>query len=84
MPADYHFFHGNILLRLNRLDGAAARYREALKIEPDHADACNNLASLYLSARHPKVAMDILEQAEANGASVHAELKKVVAAALDP
>ena len=82
MPADYPFFHGNILLRLNRLDDAAAQYRGALKIKPDHADASNNLASLYLSAGHPKVAMDTLDQAEANGASVNAELKRAVTEAL--
>ena len=82
MPADYHFFHGNILLRLNRLDDAAFQYREALKIKPDHADASNNLASLYLSAGHPKVAMEILELAEAKGATVNAELKKAVLEAL--
>jgi len=82
LPADYHFFHGNILLRLNRLDDAAARYREALKAKPDHADASNNLASLYLSAGHPKVAAEILEQAEANGATVNADLKKAVQEAL--
>ena len=82
MPADYHFFHGNILLRLNRLDDAAAQYREALKIKPDHADASNNLASLYLSAGHPKVALEILEQAEAKGAVVNADLKKAALEAL--
>jgi tetratricopeptide (TPR) repeat protein len=82
MPADYYFFHGNILLRLNRLDDAAAQYREALKVKPDHADASNNLASLYLSAGHPQVAMDILDQAEAQGATVNADLRKAVAEAL--
>jgi len=82
MPADYPFFHGNILLRLNRLDDAAAKYREALKIKPDHADASNNLASLYFTAGHPKVALQILEQAEANGVVVNAELKAAVLKAL--
>ena len=82
VPADYPFFHGNILLRLNRLDDAAAQYREALRIKPTHADASNNLASLYLSAGHAQVAKEILDQAEANGATVNAELKKAVTEAL--
>ena len=82
MPADYRFFHGNILLRLNRLDDAAAQYREALRIKPDHADASNNLASLYLSAGHAQVAKEILDQAEANGVTVNAELKQAVLNAL--
>ena len=82
IPADYHFFHGNILLRLDRLDDAAARYREALKVKPDHADASNNLASLYLDAGYPEVAKEFLDQAEAAGAVVNAELKQAVLAAL--
>ena len=82
MPSDYHFFHGNILLRLNRLDDAAAQYREALRIKPTHADASNNLASLYLSAGHAQVAKEILDQAEANGVTVNADLKQAVLNAL--
>lgn len=82
MSPDYHFFHGNILLRLNRLDDAAAQYREALKIKPTHADASNNLASLYLSAGHAQVAKEILDQAEANGVTVNADLKQAVLNAL--
>jgi tetratricopeptide (TPR) repeat protein len=78
IPADYHFFHGNILLRLNRLDDAALQYREALRIKPNHADASNNLASLYLSAGHAQVAKEILDQAEANGVTVNADLKQAV------
>jgi tetratricopeptide (TPR) repeat protein len=81
MPADYQFFHGNILLRLKRLDDAAAAYREALRLRPDHADAANNLASLYLGAGHPRIAQEIVEQAERNGATVKEELKQAILSA---
>jgi tetratricopeptide (TPR) repeat protein len=78
MPADYHFFHGNILLRLKRLDDAAAQYREALRVDPTHRAATNNLASLYLDAGQPRVAKDVLDQAEAAGVLVDAELRQAV------
>jgi tetratricopeptide (TPR) repeat protein len=78
IPADYHFFHGNILLRLNRLDDAAAAYRQALRAKPDHAEAANNLASLYLAAGHPRIALEVVEQAERNGAAVNPELKQAI------
>ncbi|MFZ5787131.1 MAG: tetratricopeptide repeat protein [Acidobacteriota bacterium] len=81
MPADYHFFHGNVLLRLNRYDEAVARYRQALEANPAHADASNNLASIYLSARQPGAALEVLEKAEAAGATVNPELKRAVLAA---
>ncbi len=84
IPADYHFFHGNVLLRLNRLDEAVARYRQALGANPAHADASNNLASIYLSARQPKAALGVLEKAEAAGATVNPELKQAVLAAAKP
>jgi tetratricopeptide (TPR) repeat protein len=82
MPAEYHFFHGNVLLRLDRLDDASLQYREALKIRPNYADASNNLASMYFNAGHVEVARDILDEAEANGAVVNADLKKAVLEAL--
>lgn len=81
IPADYHFFHGNILLRLNRLDEAVARCRQALDANPAHADASNNLASIYLSARQPKAALEVLERAGAAGATVNPELRQAVLAA---
>jgi tetratricopeptide (TPR) repeat protein len=81
IPADYHFFHGNILLRLNRLDEAVSRYRQALEANPAHADASNNLASILLGASRPKAALEVLEKAEAAGATVNPELKQAVLAA---
>ncbi|HSN68137.1 MAG TPA: tetratricopeptide repeat protein, partial [Thermoanaerobaculia bacterium] len=46
-PPEYAFFHGNILLRLQKYPEAVAQYEEALAADPQYADAANNLASLY-------------------------------------
>lgn len=78
LPPDYDFFGGNILLRLGRRDEAAERYRKAITAKPDHADAINNLASLYLDAGKPLLALDVLQQAETKGVKVHEALKQAV------
>jgi tetratricopeptide (TPR) repeat protein len=82
MPAEYPFFHGNILLRLQKYAEAITKYEEALKIDPGYADAASNLASIYFSARDPEKALEVLTRAEERGATVNAELKKAVLAAL--
>lgn len=84
VPAEYHFFHGNVLLRLQRVDDAVAQYREALKIKPNYPDAANNLAALYFAAKVPKLALEVIEQAEAQGVKVNPELKKAVLEAVKP
>ena len=78
LPPDYDFFGGNILLRLGRREEAAERYRRALAAKPDHADAINNLASLYLDAGKPLLALDVLQQAETKGVKVNEALKQAV------
>lgn len=82
MPAEYPFFHGNILLRLQRRDDAAAKYHEALRIKPDYPEAVNNLAALYLGANLPREALEVIEAAEAVGVTVNPELRQAVLAAI--
>jgi tetratricopeptide (TPR) repeat protein len=82
LPAEYFFFHGNVLLRLQQYTEAAAQYDEALKINPGYADAANNLASLYYSAHQYEQALAILKRVEAKGATVNPELKKAIQDAL--
>jgi tetratricopeptide (TPR) repeat protein len=82
MPADYCLIHGNILLRLERYNEAAAQYLQALKIDPGHSAATNNLASLLFQAGNPAKALELIEQGEANGATVNPELRKAILAAL--
>ncbi|TET70848.1 MAG: tetratricopeptide repeat protein [Candidatus Aminicenantes bacterium] len=82
MPVDYFYFHGNILLKLKRYKEADSQYQEAIKINPQHGDAYNNLASLYYMAKQYQKALDYLKQAEANGAKINPEFKKAVLKAI--
>ncbi len=43
--ANGHFQLGNNLFELRQLAEAAACYQEALRLDPAHADACNNLGT---------------------------------------
>jgi len=83
MPADYFYFHGNILFKLKRYKEANSQYQEAIKINPQHGDAYNNLASLYYIAKQYQEALDYLEQAEANGAKINPEFKKAILKAIE-
>ena len=82
MPAEYSFFHGNVLLRLKRPAEAVAQYEESLKLNPAYAEAANNLAALYYSAKQYEKAREVVTKAEGNGAVVNPELKKAVESAL--
>jgi tetratricopeptide (TPR) repeat protein len=82
IPAGYFFFHGNVLLRLQRHAEAVAQYEEALKINPAYGEAANNLAALYFSARQYEKAKGVATTAEGNGVVVNPELKKAIESAL--
>ena len=78
LPAEYPFVHGNILLRLNRLEEAESQYKRALEIQPKYPEAINNLASLYYGAGRGQLALVVINDAEAHGVAVNPELKKAV------
>ena len=82
MPAEYPFFHGNVLLRLGRPTEAIEKYHAALAIDPAYRPAANNLASVLFDAKRYEEARAVIEQLEAHGQSVNPELKKRVLAAL--
>lgn len=82
MPAEFSFFHGNVLLRLKRPAEAVAQYEEALKVNPAYAEAANNLAALYHSARMYEKARAVVTAAEGNGVVLNPELKKAIESAL--
>jgi len=82
IPADYFYLHGNILFKMKKLQEAYAQYKEAIRINPRHGDAYNNLANLYYMSKQYQKALDCLEQAEANGAIINPGLKKAVLNAL--
>lgn len=83
IPADYFYFHGNILFKLKKYEEANIQYQEVIKINPQHGDAYNNLASLYYMGKQYQRALDYLEQAEANGAKINPEFKKAILKALE-
>ena len=81
-PADYFYLHGNIFFRLKKYQEAYAQYLEAIKINPQHANAYNNLSNLYYMGKQYQKALDCLNKAEANGAKINPELKKAILKAL--
>jgi len=83
IPADYFYFHGNILFRLNKHQEAFREYLEATKKNPQHGNAYNNLANLYFMGKEYQKALDCLNQAEANGAEINLKLKKAILEALE-
>ena len=83
IPSDYFYFHGNILFKLIKYQEAFREYLEAIKINPQHGNAYNNLANLYHMGKEYQKALDCLNQAEANGAEINPELKKAILKALE-
>jgi len=82
IPADYFYLHGNIFFRLKKYQEAYVQYIEAIKIDPQHANAYNNLANLYYMAKQYQKALDCLKQAEAKGVKINPELKRAILKAL--
>lgn len=82
IPAEYFFFHGNVLLRLKDYTEAAAQYDEALKSNPGYGDAANNLASLYFTTGEYEKALAVVKGVETHGVLVNPELKKAIQDAL--
>ncbi|MDQ1351187.1 MAG: hypothetical protein QG657_1489 [Acidobacteriota bacterium] len=82
MSADYCYFNGNIFMKLKKFNEAHANYIEALKLNPLHGNASNNLASLYFMIKKYQKALDYLTQAEANGVKINPEFKKAILKAL--
>jgi len=78
IPADYFYFHGNVFFKLKKYQEAYAQYIKAIKINPNHGNAYNNLANLYYMTKQHQKALDCLNKAEANGVKTNPELKKAI------
>ncbi len=75
MKAHYLYFYGNVLLQQQRYNDSLQRYQEAIRLNPQHADAYNNIiAILYLAKEYSK-ALLFLEEAEAQGLDEQLNLK---------
>ena len=80
VPADYFYIHGNIYYQMGRPLEAAAQYREAIRLDPAHGSAYNNLALVLFSQGKFQEALDCLDNAAAAGAKVNPDFKKAVEA----
>jgi tetratricopeptide (TPR) repeat protein len=78
MPADYFYFHGNILFKLKKYEAADDQYLEAIKADPSHTNAFNNLINLHYMAKDYEGALKFLNQAEVNGVKINPSLKEAV------
>lgn len=81
--ADYFYFHGNIFMKLKKFNNAHAQYLEALRLDPTHANASNNLANLYYMVKNYQKALDYLNQAETNGAQINPKFKEAILKGLE-
>ncbi|MCE1203361.1 MAG: tetratricopeptide repeat protein [Holophagaceae bacterium] len=81
VPASHRFLRGNALYRLSRRDEARAQFRQAVAIDPAHANAWNNLLALDLEAKDPAQARADLQKAEAARVAVRPELRQAILAA---
>lgn len=73
--AHYLYFLGNILFRLGLHPEAADKYRQAIALNPRHANAYNNAAALSYMAGDQAAALAFLERAERQGLEDNLNLK---------
>jgi tetratricopeptide (TPR) repeat protein len=84
IPADYYFTHGNVLFQSGKRADAEAQYREAIRIDPTHGNAYNNLALVSFSLGKYQEALDCLVRAEASGVKINPDFKRAVGEKIPP
>jgi tetratricopeptide (TPR) repeat protein len=80
LPAEYHFVRGNILFKLRRAGEARDAYQAAIRADPRHGNAYNNLVNLFYVAGDGDSARQAIALAEKNGVTVNEKLKQAVLA----
>ncbi len=78
IPGGYYYVHGNIYFKLKKYRDAMNEYLAAVKAEPTHGMAYNNIANLYFMARQYNKALYYVQKAEKHGAKVHPDFKKAI------
>jgi len=73
-----YYIHGNILFKLQKFEQARDQYLEAIKTDPRHPGAYNNLINMCYMAKSYEAALKFLNQAEANGVQLNPKLKEAV------
>jgi tetratricopeptide (TPR) repeat protein len=82
LPAEYSYFHGNCLFRLKKYPEAEEQYKTAIRTDPQHVNAYNNLINLLYMQKRLDEAQNLLIQAEAKQVAIVPGLKKAVLEAL--
>jgi tetratricopeptide (TPR) repeat protein len=82
--ADYLYLHGNILFKNEQYEKAHRQYLEAIRQNPLHARAYNNLINLHYLLKNYTLALDYLDQAEAAGVTINTPLKIEILKAQPP
>lgn len=80
LPAEYRFVRGNILFKLRRLGEARDAYQAAIRADPRHGNAYNNLINLFYVSGDGNSARQLIALAEKNGVAVNEKLKQAVLA----
>lgn len=75
MKAHYLYFYGNVLLNLRLYNDALQRYQEAVRLNPLHADAYNNIIAILYMAKEYSKALLFWEEAETQGLDEQLNLK---------
>jgi glyoxylase-like metal-dependent hydrolase (beta-lactamase superfamily II) len=84
LKAHYTYFRGNVLMQLRRVPEAMRGYEDAVRLDPRHGDAANNLMAIFFLAGEYEAAGAVLEKAEAAGVdeTLNLELKERLLKAL--
>lgn len=85
LKAHYIYFYGNILFQMKRIPEAFKEYKEAIRLNPQHASAYNNLAAICYLAKEYPAAISVLEEAEQHGLEeqINLKLKEMVYKAMN-
>lgn len=78
IPADFYYMHGNVFFKAKRFMDALKQYQEAIRLDPAHGGAYNNLANLHFMARKYQKALFYLDKAESNGFKVKPQFRETI------
>jgi tetratricopeptide (TPR) repeat protein len=78
IPAEYYFYAGNCLMKLQRYFEAFDEYNKVIEINPEYGDAYGNLALLYFMTQDYVDSWLSLQMAKKYGAEINPEFEKTL------
>ncbi len=78
LKAEFFYFHGNVYFKLKKFQETLNEYIEAIRINPKHSQAYNNLINIFYMGKQYKRASEYLKLAESNDVKVNPKLKDAV------